>query len=381
MKHVHVFTSAAGNYLPKVRMLFQSLRAHRPDWTLHLAVADAPLGEKARAAGADEVHELHDLGIPAWRRWAFCHTLVELATAIKPFALRKLLARPDCEAVLYLDPDIVVFSALDHIVESLTASDILLTPHQTAPESGAAGIVDNEVCTMQHGIYNLGFIGVAARTEGRAFADFWADRLYRFGRDDIPNGIYTDQRWVDLVPAYFERVEILRGAGLNVAPWNLSSRRLRGTRASGFTVNGEPLGFFHFSQVDLDVHDQTVRAQEAAVELFSWYRRETESKGAKAPWGLGCFEDGAEILPEQRLVYRLRDDVQRAHPDPYRSGRHSFSAWWKSWAPQEYPRLFDPGRKAGAMRELSAILTYRRIEQEIVGDDELAPATSKVASA
>ena len=42
MSNIHVFTSAAFNYIPKVRMLFQSLRQHHPEWRLHLALADEP---------------------------------------------------------------------------------------------------------------------------------------------------------------------------------------------------------------------------------------------------------------------------------------------------------------------------------------------------
>ena len=34
-------------------------------------------------------------------------------------------------------------------------------------------------------------------------------------------GVYTDQRWCDLVPALFDGVKVLRDPGLNVASWNL----------------------------------------------------------------------------------------------------------------------------------------------------------------
>ena len=40
MSDVHVFTSAAFNYIPKVRMLFHSLRKYHPEWRLHLVLAD-----------------------------------------------------------------------------------------------------------------------------------------------------------------------------------------------------------------------------------------------------------------------------------------------------------------------------------------------------
>ena len=36
MSRIHVFTSAAGNYLPKVKVLFDSLAEHHPEWQRHL---------------------------------------------------------------------------------------------------------------------------------------------------------------------------------------------------------------------------------------------------------------------------------------------------------------------------------------------------------
>ena len=38
---VFVFTSAALNYLPKIRVLFSSLRYHHPNWNLQLLLAES----------------------------------------------------------------------------------------------------------------------------------------------------------------------------------------------------------------------------------------------------------------------------------------------------------------------------------------------------
>lgn len=73
------------------------------------------------------------LNIPSWQGWAFCHTIVELATAIKPFVLARLLRLPDTVRVIYLDLDMVVFSRLDDILDALDEANIVLTPHQTKP--------------------------------------------------------------------------------------------------------------------------------------------------------------------------------------------------------------------------------------------------------
>ena len=41
--------------------------------------------------------------------------------------------------------------------------------------------------------------------QGRRFIDWWADRLRQFCYDEVPNGLFTDQRWVDLAPGVLRR--------------------------------------------------------------------------------------------------------------------------------------------------------------------------------
>ena len=63
--------------------------------------------------------------------------------------LQQLLARDDCEAVLYFDPDIVLFSRLDDLVERLRSANLVLTPHQTKPETTVQRIIDNEIGSLK----------------------------------------------------------------------------------------------------------------------------------------------------------------------------------------------------------------------------------------
>jgi len=347
---VALYTSAALNYLPKVRALFESVHRLHPDWELHVCVAeDVSPDQPLDLPEGTIAHPLSALGIPAWQSWAFAHSLMELATAIKPFMLRLLLERAD--AVVYLDPDIVVFSPLQEIVDGLAAGDIVLTPHQVQPAGDEADVVVHEMCTLQHGVYNLGFIAVPATPEGVRMADWWRRRTYSFCRDAIPDGVFTDQRWIDLVPAYFDRVRILRNARLNVAPWNIAQRSMTGEVPGALHVDGTPLGFFHFSQVDVYGDDIAEARHAAARELVAWYRACTEEAGRRA-WPLATFDDGTPIEEAQRLVYRQRGDLQRSFPDPYASGEGSYLAWWNGQGRVEYPGLFDEAARDTALAQL-----------------------------
>ena len=96
MKKVHIFTSAAFNYIPKARVLFQSLRKHHPEWVLRLALADEGHSDiDLSQEPFDSVLPISELDVPDYRGWAFSHSIVELATAIKPFALLKIMSMPD----------------------------------------------------------------------------------------------------------------------------------------------------------------------------------------------------------------------------------------------------------------------------------------------
>lgn len=363
MKRLHIFTSAACNYIPKVRLLFSSLREHHPEAVLHLLLADGTTDLlNLSKEPFDEVTSLAEMQVPHWKGWAFCHSIVELATAMKPLFLQGLLGRADCGKVLYLDPDMVVFSRLDDIIASLDEDNITLTPHQVSPEQTIAAIVDNEICSLKHGVYNLGFVGVANTDEGRRFAAWWAHRVYHFCRAEIPNGLFTDQRWIDLVPAFFSGVAIQRSSRHNVATWNITTREMTRDGVGRYLMDGEPLGFYHFTGFDSGAHAimavKNAGSNAAVHELVRWYEDSTRDLAqdplSQVPWAFGVYSNGVAVEMVHRFVYRQRVDLQRVFPDPFdASCDNSLYTWMKRQGPLEYPALFNASTQAATMAEMS----------------------------
>jgi len=345
-----VFTSAAINYLPKVRKLCASIRTFHPEWEIVLALPDRDGGAvDFSAEPLDEVLAIDQLDIPDRERWSFFHTIVELATAIKPFVLKALLDRPGVDRVLYFDPDMVLFSRLDDLLAALDAGNVALTPHQTSPETTLEAIRDNEMASLKHGIYNLGFLGVRPTEEGKRFAAWWADRIYHFCVADIPNGLFTDQRWVDFAPAFFDGVAILKNPRFNVATWNLTTRQFAGSLETGFTVDGQPLGFYHFTGFDSGAHQAMASKNapgNASVQaLVDWYREETrfddQDPASAVQWAFSRYADGSAIQREERVLYRQRPDLQDAFPHPFESVDGGSLQHWMRWqGPVEYPERF-----------------------------------------
>jgi hypothetical protein len=353
---LHIFTSAAVNYLPKVRALCRSIRKHHPEAMIHFALADQrPSWLKAVGEPFDAIIELAQLDIPSLRGWTFKHSIVELSTAIKPFALKQLLSRPDCGSVLYFDPDMVLFSRVDDILESLAASNVVLTPHQSRPEKTTAAVIDNEITSLRMGVFNLGFIGVRNTPEGMSFADWWAQRCYEFCRAEVHYGLFTDQKWINFAPIFFDGVTILKSPRLNVATWNLTTREMTGSAATGFKVDGLPLGFYHFTGFDSGAHRimaiKNASGQPAVESLIAWYERETEPPRddpvMRTPWAFARFADGTKIEPQHRWLYRDRKDLQLAFPDPYEvsSSKLTFLEWCRTEGRIRHPEYFAHGKK------------------------------------
>ncbi|MDO8178833.1 MAG: glycosyl transferase [Undibacterium sp.] len=305
------------------------------------------------------------MDIPDFLGWSFCHSIVELSTAIKPFMLKKLLDRDDCAGVIYLDPDTVLFSRLDDVLAALEKSNIALTPHQVTPETTVTAVMDNEICSLKHGVYNLGFVAVSPSLVGKAFAAWWAERLYYFCRADIPNGLFTDQRWIDLVPAFFEGVCILRTSRLNVAPWNLTTRELTGTAPNEVQVNGEPLGFYHFTGFDSGAHiimfKKNATGNKTVAGLVDWYTQTTASLSkdplSQVPWHYGIYTDGSKISPAERMIYRERIDLQAQFKNPYDVEQVSYKTWWITKAGLEYPNLLSPTENKDEMARMRRVLS------------------------
>ena len=333
------FTSITNNYLPKARALAHSVKRHAPDVSFVLMLAEDVNESVLRPDDPfDRILTVDELGLPDLKPWLFMHTVVEVCTAVKGHAIARLLDNGEDTAVLYFDPDMVLYSPPDALFANFEEASVLLTPHTTEPESTLEGILDNEISPLRYGVYNLGFLGVRNTPAGMKFARWWEARLHDFCYDDIDMGIFTDQRWVDLGPALFDGVRVLRDPGYNVATWNLTHRRVTGSLEEGLQVNGRPLVFYHFSGFDSGAQEVMLekygKASPVLKDLRRWYiaecLRHGQNEVGALPWDYSRFDNGQPITNAQRKLYRLRPDLQQAFPDPFATGDpgRSYFHWY-----------------------------------------------------
>jgi hypothetical protein len=330
------FTSITLSYLGRARVLANTVKRFHPDWWFLTCISDLPPADfqfDPASEPFDQVVWGHDLPIPDISAWMFKHNIVELCTAVKGPLLEALLSQ-GVQKTVYLDPDIALFGSLDEVVRDLDLSSIVLTPHQLDPDKTEIAIFDNEVCSLQHGVYNLGFLAIRNDASGRRFTSWFADRLRSFCYDEVERGLFVDQKWCDLVPSFFENVRILRDPGYNVASWNLNQRRVTVDRVGAILANGRPLRFFHFTKLGPvgDVMTERYAGDSHAVfELWSWYKRSVrDATPPEVPvgwWHYGHFDNGDPISEADRRLFRTRADLQAAFPRPFAVGEGTYHEW------------------------------------------------------
>ena len=336
---VHAYTSFSYSYLNRARVLAATLRQQHPDWVIWAVLTD----KEPEGFSMDLAVEDYDRLITAEAlfdtetdRWLFGHDVVEACTAVKGRALCHLLDQPGCTKVIYFDPDIAVFGKMDPVIDLLDSHSIVLTPHQIDPDpaENMQAVRDNEVISLDYGVFNLGFVAVANDAEGRRFAGWWQDRLQDWCHDRLDIGIFVDQKWCNLVPCFFDNVKVLRDPGYNVASWNLSQRTMSYGPEGQAQINGQPLRFYHFTKLGQigDVMTQRYAADNIEIyELWFWYRHQVAAATDPAIpagwWHYGTFDNGEKIPKSVRELYRERPDLRAAFPAPRQIGDDSFLAW------------------------------------------------------
>lgn len=191
-----------------------------------------------------KILEVRQFGIPKFNEMRHRYNITELNTSIKPFVFSYLFDVYPDEMITYLDPDIFVVSPFQELLQASTdGADCVLTPHILEPAEFAE--MDDKKF-LQYGIHNLGFCALRGTAHVKRIVSWWGRRLEADCVIDLPNGLFVDQKWADLLPSFISNTKILRHRGYNVAYWNLSQRVVR-LDGDQWNVNGEPLRFFHFS--------------------------------------------------------------------------------------------------------------------------------------
>ncbi|WP_422996932.1 glycosyltransferase family 4 protein [Undibacterium sp. Di24W] len=300
----------------------QSVAKHHPNADRYCVIVDTDLSYASELKEEFTTLTLPQLNLPFGDEFTFQYTILELNTAVKPWALEHLLDA-GYDQVLYIDPDIYLYNPLTEVNDLLSAgASIVLTPHLLAPMTDEKNPTELDIRIA--GTYNLGFCALSNQGNTRDFLHWWQGKLKRDCVVDFKRGVFVDQSWIDLVPTIFEHVKILRHHGYNVAYWNMAQREITENVDGDILVNGDPLTFFHFSGLNpsnpqpFSKHQNRFRmdsldplTSRLAMDYCETVRANGIEKYRAVPYGFGFFQDGRPIPDTARRDFRENETFRK----------------------------------------------------------------------
>ena len=257
-----IFTICAKNYIGLAKILQESLEKHNKNTDFLIFVADEFSGDIEKYSLPENViiaKDTLDISNSRWTDMSFKYNLTEFCTSIKPSAFLYLCENTSYEKIIYLDPDIYIYNSIDIVLDMLNKHSIVLTPHLSKITENYLGDLP-DIDFLGNGIFNLGFCAIKNNSVSKRMLLWWRNKLVNNCFIDPYENCFTDQKWMDFLPAYFDSDELLitRHLGLNLAPWNFYERKIYTKNeilfASYRDENEEndsyPIIFVHFSGYD-----------------------------------------------------------------------------------------------------------------------------------
>jgi hypothetical protein len=337
-------TIAAKPLWSYARVLARSFRAHHPACPFYVLLADEPQGCVDPDAEPFTCVPLTALALPRLEALRFRYAQQPFTYACTPHLIAWLHAQ-GVDRVIYFKQESLVTGSLEPLIDRLGRSPIVVTPHLPDP-LGGPDAADREQNISQSGLYNVGVLGVAAHPTSARFLRWWADRLFTDCRHDVPNGLHFEQRWLDLLPAFFEGVHVLRDASFNIGHWSLPQRRVSVAADGSALVDGRPLRVFRFSGYRPEEPLRPTRYNDRlswdemgdARLLFERVRQALIADGFLTtrtwPYAYATFDNGVAVPELARHLHQALDEDAAPSGDPLcTQGPGSYWQWLQSPAP------------------------------------------------
>jgi hypothetical protein len=325
------FTIVAKNYIGLAQILEKSLKSNNPDTAFFIIVADDfSEGFNTEEVPSNILVARNELNISAqnWTDMSFKYDLTEFCTSIKAAAFSYFIEKTAYEKIIYLDPDIYIYSSLNPIYEMLENHSIVLTPHINIIQDTFKGD-RSESGLMSTGVFNLGFCGIKRSLSSKKMISWWHERLVDKCYIDSYDSYFTDQKWMDFLPCFFSSDElyIARHLGMNIAPWNFFERKIflsdEGLKVYSREDNDEktnvPVIFVHYSGYNynemkkgnvvqnniLNIKEyEDIKLLTAVYSKVIFEEREVFDKYINEKYSFGTFENGDGIKGFHRRIYR-----------------------------------------------------------------------------
>jgi len=159
-------------------------------------------------------------------------------TCAPALARQMVESHPDRDTVVYVDADLYFFASPRLLLDELSdGGNILIHEHRYS--------ADRRDYERSSGRFNVGFVAFVVGDESRACVNRWRQQVLDKCVLDPDNGYCGDQGYLNEWPSLYPGLRILQNIGGGVAPWNLLSYKVTGSKTRP-AVDNVPVVFFHY---------------------------------------------------------------------------------------------------------------------------------------
>jgi hypothetical protein len=341
-----IFTIVAKNYIGLAQVLEKSVRKYS-EIDFFIFVADDFTQNELKGvdlpANVIIAKDVLNYNNETWNEMAFKYNLVEFCTAIKPACFKYLFSDNKYNKVIFTDPDVFFYNNPTLLFDELGHHSIMLTPHILDLQIDFKGDYPDYLFLV-NGTFNLGFLALANTEKSKLFLDWWYNRLINYCFFDFEKGMATDQKWINILPSFFDNEELLISfnKGLNVAPWNYHERKVINKDGQLYIANREKetdtelLIFVHFSGynynafINKDINHKNESASNfedfnIVFEKYAMALAESNfNKFHSLKYSYNSFENGTNIISINRRIYRILLQEGKKYGNPFEVSAHSF---------------------------------------------------------
>lgn len=341
------FTIVAKNYIGLGKILCNSLQEHNQEIDFRIFVADEITEDFEEIPQEVLVAKtvLEGISPEQWVDMTFKYDLTEFCTSIKPFCFEYIFSM-GYDKAYYFDPDIYIFSSIAEISKALENHSVALTPQIVGIHEHYTG-EHPEWAMNVNGIFNLGFCGIRKDEWGLRIIKWWKERLRDQAFTDRSVGQFTDQKWMDWLPAFLgERLCVMQSLGMNLAPWNYFERKIyvddnKGAiyvmfRTDDVQQRKDRLVFVHFAGYDYAKLRQGIVSRKRIEDLKEYEDMESVNNAYRdaivanaslfdkfigKTYSYADYDNGTHIASFHRRLYH---GLQPSPANPFGTGKGSF---------------------------------------------------------
>ncbi|MFN4260360.1 MAG: glycosyltransferase family 4 protein [Gemmataceae bacterium] len=330
-------TIVARKHWAAARVLARCLAVHHPHSRFHVLLAERfPVSNPDEILSCD-VHSLEALPIPQLMAWCFQYPFQDLCKIVRPYWLEHLFSNNGCERLLYLDVPTLVFAPLTQIEHALKQFDIVLLPYDNDTVHHKKPIAATDA--QWHSIYRPECLALRKGVVTNRLFTYWKNAVSPAEGAEPGGKPSIHDQWIDLVPAYFENVHIVRDPGYHLGWWNIEDQKI--TLSAGEPVFvGKTVSLCQlrvdtlFEKMDESKGPTLDRVLEASPNhpLIEYYQTLLRAEGhdtyRQVPDSLEQYNDGGLITLEDRKHYRILGARAERFGDPFdTSSANSFAQW------------------------------------------------------